>query len=253
MSKRKILLLCGPSGAGKSYMENLLVQNKGTNEYIFKKLEQVTTRPRRDINDAYTFLSVDQYKEIEDTLIAKTAIETNDGVTNYYGTKPQFIEDDHVIHTVIVNRKGIDDICEYIADNPQLNIQFTIFMIDSKNPVGRANRDDEFVEAERKSLQGVSDKCYINDPDGKGYITLEDIYTGLKEVGLMEEIETKDIKCPWIRCKYNTGRITDTRGRCACPDGLSFVVTDEAKDDDGNLIEGLYCQNFIWDNDRYLR
>lgn len=252
MSKRKILLLCGPSGAGKSYMENLLVQNKGNDEYIFRKLEQVTTRPRRDENDAYTFLTVDEYKEIEDTLIAKTAIKTNDGVTNYYGTKPKFLVDDHVIHTVIVNKKGINDICQYIGDNPQLNIQFAIFMIDSKNPAGRVNRDDDFVEAERQSLQGVADKCYINDPEGSGYITVEDIYEGLKEVGLIKETCTKDVKCPWIRCKFNTGRFTNRQGRCACPKGLSFVVTPEVEDKDGNLVEGLYCENFIWDNDKYL-
>lgn len=184
----KLLLLCGPSGAGKTYIENSLVQESPISKYTFKKLEQVTTRERRDDKDPYIFLSVDAYKEMEEDLVAKTAITTTDGVTNYYGTIPDFIDNNDIIHTVIVNRKGIDDIKRYAEEHKELNIKIVTFMITSSNPVGRANRDKNFIKEELKSLEGCWDMIFTNMPEQDFYINTDDIYEALKITGMIEEV-----------------------------------------------------------------
>lgn len=174
----KILALCGPSGAGKSYLEKELVIQSPVGNYTFKKLEQVTTRARRDENDPYKFISIEEYKEIEGTLIAKTAIPSGDKI-NYYGTILDFSDREDVIHTVVVNRNGVIDLKNYIESSDK-DISLVVVMIDSTKPAIRHDRDEEFVENERKSLQGLYDLVLINHPDQGFYNDVNDLYDGLE-------------------------------------------------------------------------
>lgn len=176
---KKLLIICGPSGAGKNYIERELVELSPIGNYTFKKLEQVTTRKRRNDEDPYTFVSKEEYKELESKLIAKSVIVDSEGETNYYGTKPEFSDDDNVIHTVIANRKGIDDLLKYIDESDE-EIKKFVLMIDSSNPKTRENRDLEFIVEERRKLNEVFDSFLINFPEQDSYITVDEVFECLE-------------------------------------------------------------------------
>jgi guanylate kinase len=70
--KTKTLLIMGTSGAGKSVLKDTLVSKYSK---VFNNVTQVSTRqPRSPDDKSYDFITVEKYKEIEDTLLCKTDI-----------------------------------------------------------------------------------------------------------------------------------------------------------------------------------
>lgn len=182
-----LLLLCGPSGSGKSYIENELIKNSPIGDYKFVKLNQVTTREKRDELDPYIFISYEKYQKMEKDLIAKTVITSSEGITHYYGTIPKFKKGKKIIHTVVVNKKGIIDMKQYIEEHPEMNINLKIFMITSDNPVKRVDRNEDFIKKEIESLNGFHDMFFVNHPQENSFINVDDIYEGLKITGMIQE------------------------------------------------------------------
>lgn len=177
-TSKKVLLLCGPSGSGKTYIEKLLkavqmyevTQADGQSKVkvTFNKLNQVTTRKPRSQeevdNRVYDFVNDEVYEKLESSLFARTNVNGN-----RYGTYLSDIklstDKDLIINTVVINYLGIMDLIKYAKEHPEENIEYITLYIDSNSLEGRNDRDDEFLEQERKSLENIYDLKLLNNTE----------------------------------------------------------------------------------------
>jgi len=175
---KKVLLLCGPSGSGKTYIEKLLkevqmyevTQADGESKVkvTFNKLNQVTTRKPRSQeevdNRVYDFVNDNQYEKLESSLFARTNVNGNRYGT-YLSDIKLSVDQDLIINTVVINYLGIQDLIKYSKEHPEENIEYIILYIDSNSLEGRNDRDNEFLEQERKSLENIYDLKLLNNAE----------------------------------------------------------------------------------------
>jgi len=175
---KKVLLLCGPSGSGKTYIEKLLkavqmyevTQADGESKVkvTFNKLNQVTTRKPRSQeevdNRVYDFVNDNQYEKLESSLFARTNVNGNRYGT-YLSDIKLSVDQDLIINTVVINYLGIQDLIKYSKEHPEENIEYIILYIDSNSLEGRNDRDNEFLEQERKSLENIYDIKLLNNAE----------------------------------------------------------------------------------------
>ena len=157
----KILVIAGPSGCGKSYITDKLLKEYPT---IFQKMRQVTTRAKREgEGDQYDFLSLEEYNEIKDDLIARTKIGDD-----WYGTRLSGINNSK-IKIIIANKMGIEDL------NRVAGLSICYLGIDSEIATKRDKRDITFVNQERESLKELipEENWLLNTKEE--YITTSDV------------------------------------------------------------------------------
>lgn len=175
--KIKLLLICGVSGSGKTWIEKELV-NHPTDNLIFHKLNQYTTRPPRSKEEVelkvYNFINESEYNEIKDDLIAKTEVNGY-----HYGTLKDFLRGNKkrsVINTIIVNRRGYDDITSYLKNNKDFEILTLKITINSEIK----NREDRNIEKEKEELKTIGNISIDNSFGNRA--TYEEIVKILKTV-----------------------------------------------------------------------
>lgn len=140
--------IVGMSGSGKSYFRDKFLNLYGGDDKLIlgvtvKNLKQVTTRAQRadEPDDAYKFITEDEYTQLSDHLIARTTVSNR-----HYGTLDDL--QDKEIGFVIVNPQGARDLLAYLEDQP--DTKFTCIFIRSNQYDDRGNRD---LEEEAKNFR----------------------------------------------------------------------------------------------------
>ena len=179
-NKIKVLLICGISGSGKTWIENDLIKHS-TDKLEFHKLKQYTTRkPRSDeeINmNIYEFIDDEKYDKIKDTLIAKTEVN---GCK--YGTLQDFRKSTNkttIINTIIVNRRGHDDIISFLKNFEYIN-NYDIITLEVKVQNEIKNRSDRNIEKEKKELENIANISIDNSFGNR--VNYKDVIKLLKSV-----------------------------------------------------------------------
>lgn len=119
MNNVNIVFLMGKSGSGKTSLMNELVKNNH-----FKKLNEVTTRPKRthETNE-YLFVDDDDFKKMQ--MITKKSYNTANGIW-WYGILDNIDEDGNYIS--IINPEQVEEIAKYCKDK---NYHTMFFLIEN--------------------------------------------------------------------------------------------------------------------------
>lgn len=117
MNNVNIVFLMGKSGSGKTSLMNELVKNNH-----FKKLDEVTTRPKRthETNE-YLFVDDDNFKKMQ--MITKKSYNTANGIW-WYGILDNIDEDGNYIS--IINPEQVEEIAKYCKDKNYHTMFFLI-------------------------------------------------------------------------------------------------------------------------------
>lgn len=117
MNNVNIVFLMGKSGSGKTSLMNELVKNNH-----FKKLDEVTTRPKRthETNE-YLFVDDDDFKKMQ--MITKKSYNTANGIW-WYGILDNIDEDGNYIS--IINPEQVEEISKYCKDKKYHALFFLI-------------------------------------------------------------------------------------------------------------------------------
>jgi len=172
----RILIIVGPSASGKSVFERNLISDYPN---LFHKLQQVTTRKRRDDKDPYIFISKKAFNEkFNQILIGRTLIHGN-----YYGSIPDFQE--NKINTIILNEDGLKDFLQSI-NNEELIADFIIIGIDRKleelkEDDYREGRDSNYIIKEKDILKKAH---FIFNVENEVFPKPSDFIQILKETGI---------------------------------------------------------------------
>lgn len=163
MENVKFLVIGGVSGVGKTYVRDALVE-KYPEKYC--SIKQVTTRARREgeLEDAYLFLTKDEYDKMQHSLIGRTEINGN-----YYGSIIE--EGEERICIIILNEEGIRDFrkIKTLEDN---SLFIALDKPIDQLEVRREGRDNKHLINER-NIRDVCD-ITINLLNGR-YVSLEEI------------------------------------------------------------------------------
>ena len=192
---KKFLLITGPSGSGKSEIERQLSE-RDFDAIRFHKLKQVTTRKMREgesQSDPYMFLTQSEYDDIADKLIAKSVIVNPTGIGfDYYGTLNDSedaidINGKFVINTVIVNKKGYENIIHDIHKLYGESYDVYTICISNPEPVEREGRDIDHVAQELSESRSICDYELENYPGN--WLDLERIIDALYNRGFFDAIQ----------------------------------------------------------------
>ena len=214
----RFLVLCAPSGTGKTFLLETLC-SKYSN--LFYKVEQVTTRARREgEGDTYHFIDKKTYDVIESELIGKTEINGT-----YYGSLPD--KDDNRIGIIILNELGFKN---FINEVPNKADYFSIGLnkdLDSIE-VRRENRDEEFLKKEKHVLEMCDVVFNLKDsyanPDIIKSLTLTYFINHLNRVEL---IATEDES--YISTNYYSSNVNITIGDAKNDDELFIETASQYK------------------------
>lgn len=152
-----ILLLCGASTSGKTYIRDQLCKS-GSDEirdacnkhvHYFHAPLQVTTRPIRDNEsiDSYYFMSVDDYKKIEDNLTCKTHFNGN-----HYGTlMSNLVKGNNVTNIILASEEGVRNTLMQFKGNSSYNIETALVLSDF---------NEEELKKHNRTLEGAKNELY---------------------------------------------------------------------------------------------
>lgn len=172
--KACFLVIAGPSGVGKDFLINSLITEHPDKFY---KVDQVTTRKKRDASDnGYIFLSMEDYEKLRHTLIGRTEVNGN-----WYGSifpRPELKDKFGII---ILNYDGYIDFLNFLKMDDNMNDIFHISIALDKMPehiqVKREDRDNNFLDKERE-VSFLSDHV-IELSEGE-YASVDDILNLIK-------------------------------------------------------------------------
>ena len=153
LHKPTLLVLIGKSGSGKTILEKNLLSFIPNSQ----KLRKVTTRPRRELEpaDSYLFLTEEKYHSRFNNLTVRTQTKGPKGETYWYGSiyPEQSIRDfskRHYTYTVVANAAGLRDL---LQDSYMTNLfSIKILYVTSTPGAIREGRGEQVLEDEANQL-----------------------------------------------------------------------------------------------------
>ena len=164
---KKMLVLCGAKKKKKSYLEDELCSRYPQD---FVSLLQYTTRPRRTGDDLDTYLFLNSNTDVELMkrgglkIIGETEI-----LGNLYGTFLNESIGEDTIQTVVLNRKGIDNLYKNPVVKDYSIKVVKILTSPDVEVVKRLGRSEDYYKQEIESLEGVEDLTLIRTSKGFKY------------------------------------------------------------------------------------
>lgn len=185
---KKVVAICGKSGAGKDTLVNGLNEQHMLGNYYINKIISCTTRPKRDyeVNGKdYFFIDPILYYN---NLNQDRFIEGCEFNGWFYGTLNNSIKQGNFINVGIFNLNGIF----ILQENPNIDLLTFYLNVD---PITRLTRliqrenNPNYKEIFRRFLKDEKDFIdmpdnYIEIPDDKGSMTLEDKINFVQSVTL---------------------------------------------------------------------